>query len=97
MGLGDRVVESGEKICESGFRCCLARSGLFAASFLCALQMSAVAPFLRFRFRKPDREVRKILKVHLHRMHDSVDDTFTMSDYDTLLSEIFRFWRPPKS
>ena len=25
------------------------------------------------------------------------DDTFTMSDYDTLLSEIFRFWRPPKS
>ena len=25
------------------------------------------------------------------------DDTFAMSDYDTLLSEIFRFWKPPKS
>ena len=25
------------------------------------------------------------------------DDTFTMSDYDTLLAEIFRFWKPPKS
>ena len=25
------------------------------------------------------------------------DDTFTMSDYDTLLSEIFRFWKPPRS
>lgn len=23
------------------------------------------------------------------------DDTFTMSDYDTLLAEIFRFWTPP--
>ena len=22
------------------------------------------------------------------------DDTFAMSDYDTLLSEIFRFWKP---
>ena len=25
------------------------------------------------------------------------DDTFAMSDYDTLLSEIFRFWKPPRS
>ncbi len=25
------------------------------------------------------------------------EDTFAMSDYDTLLSEIFRFWKPPKS
>ncbi len=25
------------------------------------------------------------------------EDTFAMSDYDTLLSEIFRFWKPPRS
>ena len=25
------------------------------------------------------------------------EDTFTMSDYDTLLSELRRFWTPPKS